>query len=199
LANSKYSKGVYFTGGSLNPARSFGPDVVNHTFDGYHWLYWLGPALGSLLAVVFYRLIKVLEYETANPGQDFDDKETEVFHPDEDPSSAEDVRRPNIAIGPSDYVADDLGVHFSPQTSPQASRTRSGDPNMRPGSQGQQQALGNNSVNGGNGALTKDTADGDAPGKRGRSSVDNGNAKINPNQHNVYRNGPSAENGMMGH
>jgi len=31
--------GVYYTGGSLNPARSFGPDVVLHTFDSYHWIY----------------------------------------------------------------------------------------------------------------------------------------------------------------
>ncbi|KAF2838990.1 aquaporin, partial [Patellaria atrata CBS 101060] len=62
--------GIYFTGGSLNPARSFGPDVVLGHFDGHHWIYWLGPALGSLLAVLFYRFVKVLEYETANPGQD---------------------------------------------------------------------------------------------------------------------------------
>ncbi|KAF2104028.1 aquaporin-like protein, partial [Rhizodiscina lignyota] len=58
--------GVYYTGGSLNPARSFGPDVVNHKFNGYHWIYWVGPALGSLISVIFYRLIKTLEYETAN-------------------------------------------------------------------------------------------------------------------------------------
>jgi glycerol uptake facilitator-like aquaporin len=31
--------GVYYTGGSLNPARSLGPDVVLHTFDTYHWIY----------------------------------------------------------------------------------------------------------------------------------------------------------------
>lgn len=55
--------------GSLNPARSFGPCVVLRSFPGYHWIYWLGPFLGSLLAVLFYRLIKVLEFETANPGR----------------------------------------------------------------------------------------------------------------------------------
>lgn len=32
--------GVYYTGGSLNPARSFGPCVVQHEFSGYHWIYW---------------------------------------------------------------------------------------------------------------------------------------------------------------
>jgi len=64
--------GVYFTGGSLNPARSFGPNVVLHEFNGYHWIYWLGPILGSIVAAGFYKFIKVLEYETANPGQDMD-------------------------------------------------------------------------------------------------------------------------------
>ncbi|GAB7345510.1 hypothetical protein MBLNU457_3828t1 [Dothideomycetes sp. NU457] len=64
--------GVYFTGGSLNPARSFGPAAVDHNFAGYHWIYWLGPVLGSVLAAGFYKFIKILEYETANPGQDMD-------------------------------------------------------------------------------------------------------------------------------
>lgn len=31
--------GVQFTGGSLNPARSFGPCVVTGTFDSEHWIY----------------------------------------------------------------------------------------------------------------------------------------------------------------
>ncbi|KAF2758694.1 aquaporin-like protein [Pseudovirgaria hyperparasitica] len=62
--------GVYYTGGSLNPARSFGPCVVTATFDKEHWIYWVGPGIGALLAIVFYQFIKVLEYEVANPGQD---------------------------------------------------------------------------------------------------------------------------------
>jgi hypothetical protein len=55
--------GVQFTGGSLNPARSFGPCAVTATFDPEHWIYWVGPLLGSLIAVCFYKFIKTLEYE----------------------------------------------------------------------------------------------------------------------------------------
>ncbi|GAB7326465.1 hypothetical protein MBLNU13_g10468t2 [Cladosporium sp. NU13] len=64
--------GIYFTGGSLNPARSFGPAVVNTSFVHYHWIYWLGPILGSIVAAGFYKFIKILEYESANPNQDTD-------------------------------------------------------------------------------------------------------------------------------
>ena len=35
--------GIYFTGSSLNPARSFGPDLVTRSFPGYHWLYCTFP------------------------------------------------------------------------------------------------------------------------------------------------------------
>ncbi|KAF1964810.1 aquaporin-like protein [Bimuria novae-zelandiae CBS 107.79] len=66
---------VFFTGGSLNPARSLGPDVVLGKFDGYHWIYWIGPLLGAIIAVLFYRMIKALEYETANPGADSDGRD----------------------------------------------------------------------------------------------------------------------------
>ncbi|KAJ4383886.1 Aquaporin-1 [Didymella sp. IMI 355093] len=55
--------GVLYTGGSLNPARSFGPDVVTKRFDGYHWIYWM------------------LEYHTANPDVDGDGRR-EVYYDD---------------------------------------------------------------------------------------------------------------------
>lgn len=61
--------GTNYTGTGINPARSFGPDVVT-SFPGYHWIYWLGPFMGSLLAFGCYSLLKILEYTTANPGQD---------------------------------------------------------------------------------------------------------------------------------
>ena len=73
--------GVYYTGGSLNPARSFGPSVVVHQFHSYHWIYWLGPILGALLASGFYMFIKALEYETVNPEQDAGEHTGRAFDP----------------------------------------------------------------------------------------------------------------------
>ncbi|KAL4912749.1 aquaporin-like protein [Aspergillus aurantiobrunneus] len=70
--------GDYYTGGSLNPARSLGPDVVNREFPGYHWIYWVGPLLGSLLASGFYGFLALLSYESVNPGQDFNEWEAKM-------------------------------------------------------------------------------------------------------------------------
>ena len=76
--------GVYYTGGSLNPARSFGPCVASRSFPHEHWIYWIGPLLGALVAAGFFWFIKACEYETANPGQDFDDLEAGAFNPEMD-------------------------------------------------------------------------------------------------------------------
>lgn len=69
--------GIYFTGGSLNFARSLGPAAVNHHFPGYFWIYFVGPLLGSLLATGFYWLLNRLRYQTCNPGQDYGEPEEE--------------------------------------------------------------------------------------------------------------------------
>src|SRR3954464_2647507 len=76
--------GVYYTGGSLNPARSFGPCVASRHFPHDHWIYWVGPLLGALIASGFFWFIKSCEYETTNPGQDFDDLEASVYNPQVD-------------------------------------------------------------------------------------------------------------------
>lgn len=62
--------GVYYTGGSLNPARSFGPAVVTRDFPSHHWIYWVGPFMGAGIAAGYYWFAKALNYEEANPGQD---------------------------------------------------------------------------------------------------------------------------------
>ncbi len=68
---------VRFTGGSLNPARSFGPALVLGEFPREHWIYWAAPAVGSVLAAGLYRFLKMLDYERANPGQDASGREGE--------------------------------------------------------------------------------------------------------------------------
>ncbi|KAK3697360.1 hypothetical protein LTR37_017505 [Vermiconidia calcicola] len=62
--------GVHYTGASLNPARSFGPCVAGASFQGYHWIYWVGPYLGALIAAGYYHFVKFMNYEEVNPGQD---------------------------------------------------------------------------------------------------------------------------------
>lgn len=61
--------GTNYTGTSINPARSFGPAVIAG-FVRIHWIFWVGPFLGSLLAYAVYKILRLLEFETANPGQD---------------------------------------------------------------------------------------------------------------------------------
>merc|ERR1712000_282239 len=83
---------VYYTGGSLNPARSFAPCAVTHDFDSEHWIYWLGPFIGVLLAVGFYKLNKILEYEMVNPGQDGDAANDPTQNPDHEVAQAVEER-----------------------------------------------------------------------------------------------------------
>lgn len=70
-SSTNSAPGVYFTGGSLNPARSLGPAVVTGSFPTYFWIYFLGPILGALLASGFYALLKYLRWKECNPGQDW--------------------------------------------------------------------------------------------------------------------------------
>ncbi|CAG7850958.1 SubName: Full=Related to aquaporin {ECO:0000313/EMBL:CCA75077.1}; Flags: Fragment [Serendipita indica DSM 11827] len=71
---------ITFTGASLNPARSFGPSVVAG-FGKEHWIYWIGPLLGSCLSVAFYAWLKHTRYWTINPNQ----METQHKYSPEDP------------------------------------------------------------------------------------------------------------------
>jgi len=56
------------TGGSMNPARSFGPAVVTHLFEGQA-AYWIGPLLGGIVAALLYdKLFLQREPEPADHG-----------------------------------------------------------------------------------------------------------------------------------
>ena len=54
--------GGSITGGSLNPARSFGPALITWEFN-YHWIYWIAPIVGGLIAAGVYKILNTKEEE----------------------------------------------------------------------------------------------------------------------------------------
>ncbi|KAJ1553903.1 hypothetical protein HK096_005876 [Nowakowskiella sp. JEL0078] len=69
-----------FTGTSLNPARSWAGAVVSGDFSD-HYVFWVGPILGALLAALFYELYKKVDYLKLNGGQDADHPEGSIRLP----------------------------------------------------------------------------------------------------------------------
>ncbi|XP_061651242.1 aquaporin AQPAe.a isoform X2 [Phyllopteryx taeniolatus] len=43
--------GARFSGASMNPARSLGPAIITGFWEN-HWVYWIGPVIGAVLAGV---------------------------------------------------------------------------------------------------------------------------------------------------
>ena len=54
-----------FSGGSMNPARSFGPAIVSGDLS-QSWIYWVGPLIGGGLAGLIYGDVFIGPYEAVS-------------------------------------------------------------------------------------------------------------------------------------
>ena len=50
--------GIAISTTSVNPARSFGPAIISGQY-AYHWIFWIGPIAGSLIASLSFSAHKV--------------------------------------------------------------------------------------------------------------------------------------------
>lgn len=57
------------SGASMNPARSFGPALVSGIWQD-HWVYWIGPLLGTGLGGLLYQWLRVPDAEVAPARQE---------------------------------------------------------------------------------------------------------------------------------
>jgi len=60
---------IPITGTSMNPARSFGASVVANKWDD-HWVFWVAPLAGGLLASICYRIFSFFNIQALNGNQD---------------------------------------------------------------------------------------------------------------------------------
>jgi glycerol uptake facilitator-like aquaporin len=56
--------GGRLTGAGMNPARAFGPAVVQQDFTNW-WIYWVGPIVGGLIAAGLYKYLWLDSQESA--------------------------------------------------------------------------------------------------------------------------------------
>ncbi len=55
-------------GASMNPARSFGPALLSGAWTD-HWVYWVGPIIGALVAAPLFHFLREPSTETEIEGQ----------------------------------------------------------------------------------------------------------------------------------
>ncbi|KAF7977404.1 hypothetical protein HWV62_4037 [Athelia sp. TMB] len=102
---------LYYTGAGMNTARSFGPAAVTGFGYSKHWIYWVGPFLGSVLGATIYTLLKHYHYYELTPDQAATDYRKSPGHPVENVKNIIATGSVNDggnvdANGESDHISD---------------------------------------------------------------------------------------------
>jgi len=94
--------GVPLTGASMNPARTFGPALVSGFWE-LHWLYWLAPIAGGIIAGVIMNYVFVNKDEqktknvsrssSANKSQDLEQYEKQYLSRLEKEPAKEEMKK----------------------------------------------------------------------------------------------------------
>ncbi|XP_071766936.1 aquaporin FA-CHIP-like [Centroberyx gerrardi] len=88
---------ISFTGCGINPARSFGPALIDGNFKD-HWVYWLGPMCGGIAAALIYDF---LLYPRTH---DFSVRKNVLLNgPEAENDLPELIREGNSSPGPSQW------------------------------------------------------------------------------------------------
>ncbi|KAG0248186.1 hypothetical protein BG011_000373 [Mortierella polycephala] len=59
--------GTRYTNTSINPARAFATSLVSRDFTYEHWIYWIGPLGGGIVAAALYIFFCYFGFDTV-PG-----------------------------------------------------------------------------------------------------------------------------------
>ncbi|KAL0020531.1 hypothetical protein WJX79_005805 [Trebouxia sp. C0005] len=122
---------VPIDGTSINPARSFGPAVVSGTWT-HHWIFWVGPFTGAVVATLLYELafrpsaepIKSVDYVDQH-GNEYESSRLPgyagVSGLDVDPA----VLRQKKAEETGQYIESGLGIQVQGDATPSQQSPRS--------------------------------------------------------------------------
>ena len=81
------------TGAAMNPARAFGPAVVQRDFTNW-WIYWVGPIVGGVVAAFAYKYLWLSQTAPAAPVvRRRPDQEAELAPPEVQPTVQPQRRR----------------------------------------------------------------------------------------------------------